>query len=221
MISKGIQFDNIHSYNDLNLILSGSKIPPAIPKTNYIDLVGGDGTLDLTEAHGEVKFNDRECQFIFTMNPSGGLSDEDFEAKKMKVSNALNGKMFNKITLDKDSDYYYTGRTTVSEFKSDKRLRQIVVLAKVKPYKYKQNQTVYAFNLTEEAEMVVLSNSRKSVVPEITCTNDNTQVVFGSFEKTLSAGTHKILDIQLKQGANVLKVSGSGTITFKYQEGDL
>ena len=56
MISKGISFDNIHSFYDLNLILSGVEITPAKPKTNYVDIVGGDGSIDMTEAHGDVKF---------------------------------------------------------------------------------------------------------------------------------------------------------------------
>lgn len=221
MIERGIQFDDIHSYYDLNLFLSGSKIPPAIPKTNYIELAGGDSVLDLTEAHGEVKFNDRDCEFTFTMNPSGGLKDEDFEAKKTEVSNALNGKRFNKITLDKDSDYYYTGRVTVNDYLSDRRLRQIVVTAKVKPYKYKQKETIVEVALTEEEQTVILKNSRKTVIPSFTCTDDNTQIVYGPFETVMNAGTHSYLDIQFKEGENVLKVSGSGTLTIKYQEADL
>jgi hypothetical protein len=219
MKGLGIYFDNIHSYYDLDLFLSkdGVEISPAEPKTVYVDVAGGDGSLDLTEAFGEVKFNDRECTFTFTVNPA---SDMTFEEKKTQVSNALNGKKC-KITLDKDADYYYTGRCAVNEYSQDRRLLQIVVSATVKPYKLKQNKTIATYTLTEKEQTVVLKNGRKSVVPEITCTNDNTVVVFGNVTETLSAGTHKILDIYLKEGSNILKLSGSGTITFKYQEGEL
>ena len=86
MIDRGISFGNIHSYYDLNLILSKAEIPPAEPKENYIDLPGGNGSLDLTEVHGEVKFKDREgCKFTFTMNPSSDLSDAAYEEKKTEV----------------------------------------------------------------------------------------------------------------------------------------
>lgn len=138
---KGITFGEIHSYNDLNLILSKVEIPPAKPKTNYIDIPGGDGSVDLTEAHGEVKFYDRECRFTFTMNPASDLSEAAWEAKKMEVSNALNGQKL-KITLDKDAEFYYLGRCEVNEYLSNKRLRQIVVVATVEPYKWKQEETV-------------------------------------------------------------------------------
>lgn len=217
---KGIKFNDIHSYNNLNLILSGSEISPALPKTNYIDIVGGNGTLDLTEVHGEVKYNDRDCSFTFTMHPSCDLTDEGFERKKTEVSNALNGKQC-KIILDKDSDYYYIGRCTVSDYLSDKRIRQIVITAKVAPYKYKVNETVVTVNLTSELQSITLSNGRKFVVPEITCSDDNTTVVFGTSSYTFNAGTHKNLGIQLVEGANIVQVKGTGTIEFRYREGDL
>lgn len=220
MIETGIYFGNIHSFYDLNLILSKVEIPPAKPKTNYIDIPGGDGSVDLTEAHGEVKYNDRDCKFTFTMNPAGNLSEAAFEEKKTEVSNALNGKEF-RITLDKDEEFYYLGRCEVNEYLSNKRVRQIVVTAKVKPYKFKQNVTVVICELSNEQKTVNINNGRKTVVPEITCTDDNAMVVFGSTSYSLAAGTHKILDIQFKEGNNQLKLSGTGTITFAWQEGEL
>lgn len=222
MIDRGISFDGIHSYYDLDLILSKVEIPPAVPKEEYIDLAGGNGSLDLTEVHGEVKFNDREgCKFTFTMNPANDLSDSAFEEKKTEVSNALNGKKIERITLDKDSDFYYQGRCKVDQYLSDRRIRQIVVTARVKPYKLKQNKTVSTFALSSTEQTVNIRNGRKTVVPLITCSASNAVVVFGSVTKTLSAGTHEILDFQLKHGDNIFKVSGSGTIKFEYQEGEL
>lgn len=219
MIALGISFDDIHSFYDLDLFLAknGVSIPPAQPKTNFVDLSGGDGSLDLTEAHGEVKYNDRPCKFTFTVNPS---SDMTFDEKKTQVSNALNGKKC-KIILDKDDEYYYIGRCAVNDYLQDKRILQIVVTATVSPYKLKKNETVATFTLTESEQNVILKNGRKSVVPEITCTNDNTRVVFGNVTKTLNEGTHKILDIYFKKGDNILKLSGSGSVTFKYREGEL
>ena len=222
MIETGVFFGNIHSFYDLNLILSGVLIPPATPKTNYVDVPGADGAVDLTEALGEVKYNDREgCKFTFSMNPADDLSEAAWEEKKTEVSNLLNGRKFNNITLDKDPDFYYTGRITVSEYLSNKRKRQIVVTGRLSPWKWKQNKTVVTFNLTESEKTVILLNGRKSVVPVFECTNDNTVVVFGGITKTMNAGTHKFLDICFKEGSNALKLSGTGTIKITYQEGEL
>ena len=220
MIETGIYFGDIHSFYDLNLILSKVEIPPAKPKTTYVDIPGGNGSVDLTEAHGEVKYYDRECKFTFTMNPSDDLSESAFEAKKTEVSNVLNGTKC-KITLDKDDEFYYLGRCEVSEYLSNKRLRQIVVLAKVQPYKFKQNVTELTFELSEEQKTVNIVNARKTVCPFIECSNDDAMILFGSASFALSAGTHKVLDIQFKQGNNQLVLSGVGTVTFRWQEGEL
>ena len=219
MKALGILFDDIHSYYDLDLFVcqDGISIPPAQPKTNFVDIAGGDGSLDLTEVHGEVKYSDRNCKFTFAVNPS---SDMTFEEKKTQVSNALNGKRC-KIILDKDDEFYYFGRCTVNEYLQDKRLLQIVVTATVHPYKMKVNETVVTFNLTGEEKTVNLMNSRKSVIPEITCTDDNVKFVFGAVETVLSSGTHNILDFQLKEGSNQFKLTGTGTVNFRYREGDL
>jgi hypothetical protein len=217
MLETGICFGEIHSYYDLNLVLAPFVPVPAQPKTNYIDLAGGDGSLDLSEVHGEVKFCDRDFTFTFTVHPADKMT---FDEKVTQVSNALNGNKC-KITLDRDEEYYWEGRCTVDSYLQDKRLKKIVVKAKVKPYKLKQNKTVSIFALTSTEQTVNIRNGRKTVVPLITCSADNTVVVFGSIEKVLSAGTHEILDFQLKHGDNIFKVSGSGTIKFEYQEGDL
>ena len=220
MIAKGILFGETHSFDDLDLILSACDIPPAQPKTTYVTIAGADGSVDLTEANGEVRFSDRDCTFTFTMNPSGDLSVAAYEEKKTEVSNLLNGREF-KITLDKDEDFYYQGRCTVDSYKSDGRIREIVVSAKVKPYKYKQSVTAVAIDLTSTPKTMNIANSRKSVVPEVTCTANNTVVMFGGATFNLSAGTHKILDIQFVEGNNAVTVSGTGTVTFKFQEAEL
>lgn len=133
---KGVKFNDIHSYKDLNLVLAPFQMPPAEPKTNFIDVPGADGSLDMTEALGEVKFNDRTGSMTFSVLPQ-----DDFEVKKTQVSNILNGLKC-KITLDKDPEFYYFGRLSVSDYKANKMLRQITVDFRVQPYKYKQTETV-------------------------------------------------------------------------------
>ena len=214
---NGVLFGDYHSYRDFELVLAPFEMPPAAPKTEYIAIPGADSELDLTEVHGEVKYSDRTPEFSFTVLPG---AQEDWETKKTRISNLLNGRKL-KITLDKDPEYYYIGRCTVNDIKSDRITHTITITAKVAPYKLKQNVTTVSVALTTAGKTVTLTNDRKSVCPMITCTNDNTMVEFNGNTFTLNAGTHKVLNIMLLQGENVLKVSGSGTITFTYQEGAL
>ena len=220
MISKGISFGELHSFWDLDLILASVEIPPASPKEDYIEIPGADGSLDMTEAHGEVKYADRTgVKFTFSMNPSGDLSEDAWEEKKKEVGNRLNGWR-GKITLDKDPEYFWEGRCKLDALSSSKRLRQIVVGARLAPYKLKTDVTSISVALTGNPFVIALTNSRKAVCPTITCTGDATLTVNGS-DFVLSPGTHKVLDIQLHEGETPVTVSGTGTITFEYQEGDL
>lgn len=220
MIDTGVLFNYIHSFYDLNLILSAVDISPAKPKTTYVDIPGADGSLDLTEAHGEVKYSDRTIKFTFTMNPAGDLSERAWEEKKMEVSNALNG-LACRITLDKDPDYYWQGRCSLDSYKSNKRVRQFVVAATVRPYKWKQSETVASFALSDVAQKVNIRNARKSVCPVITCTDDDTKIVFNGNTFSFNAGSHKNLNIRFTEGNNEVTISGAGLVAFAYQEGDL
>lgn len=219
MIDKGVLFNEIHSFFDLALILSGVDISPAKPKETYIDIPGADGSLDLTEAHGEVKYADRTIKLILSMNPGGDLSESAWEEKKLEVSNALNGKAC-RITLDKDPDYYWQGRCRLDSYTTQKRVRQFAIVATVHPYKWKQRDTVRSFDLSSTAQTVYIRNARKSVCPVIECSN-TAKIVFGENTINFGAGKHKNLDIRFTEGNNQLTISGTGTVTFTFREGDL
>ena len=222
-MARGVKFGDIHSWDNLDLILEPFVVPPAIPKTNLLDIPAGDGSLDLTEAFKVVRYHDRELVFNFTVNP---YSNKTFDEKITQVSNALNGKACN-IILDRDPDYYWEGRCIVNEHLQDKMIGRIVVKAIVRPYKMKAEETVAEFDLTSDWKQVALRNSKKIVAPTITCTNNGTQVVYYndvldiSVSDTFDAGVHKDPYIQLTHGANLIQIAGTGTITFKYREGDL
>lgn len=207
---KGIKFNEVHSYRDLNLVAAPFEIAPAKAKTNYLEIEGADGSLDLTEAHGEVKFSDREGSLTFYALPG-----DDWEAKKTEVSNFLNGLQC-KMTLDKDPNYYYFGRFTVNDYKSDKMLRQIVIDYRLKPYKYKKNITTKT--LPSGTHNIVCD--RMPVIPEIT-TTASTTFTFKGGSYTVGAGTNQLLNIRFTEGNNQITISTSGSVTFKYQEGAL
>lgn len=336
---KGMWFGDLHSFDHLNLILSEVDIPPAVPKTYFVDNPGGEGSIDLTEALGEVRFKDRTCSFVFHVLP-----EDNFEEKKTQVSNLLNGKRC-KIRLDKDPGYYWDARCTVDEYHCDRMIRKIVVGAVVAPYKLKCVKTmkvahfcgknlfvdipgrytrtrdyfvcpvvlevgktytasvklngtamtnivvaiapsgdVYAelkegvisiikiggsyyakttftvddtwtapklaiytteatvgsvfanydiqleagndatdyevYTPASDAQEIALTNGRKTVVPNIICTNEAT-ITHNGNEYNLNAGTHKFLDIQLREGETPVSVIGTGAVAFVYQEGDL
>lgn len=215
---NGIKFGSIHSYTDLNLILSSVSISPATPKMTFVDVPGADGSLDLTEALGEIKYKDREATFVFTTLPS-----DDIMTKYSQVSNALNGVRFEKIILDDDPNWYWTGRCYVSAHNKDYPISKITVTAKLNPWKMKRQITSVQASIGTEYSNISLTNSRKHVVPSITCETETT-IKFGTTETTISTGTHVLLDIVLVEGNNTIQAKtteGSSTIKILYGEGEL
>lgn len=224
MIETGIYFDDLHSYHDFGLVLSAVDIPAATPKTNYVDIPGGDGSVDLTEALGDVKYNDRECTFTFTAGKS--INESEWEELKTKVNNALNGKTFKKITLEKDPDYFYSGRCSINGYAINKRLRQIIVNARVAPWKFKQAKTIITAEVDTDLDHPIsmyLPNSRRSVFPEVSISGTDFTIGSDEGEFHYTDGTYTVKNhyFRLKEGITKVLVSGHGTISFSYQEGDL
>lgn len=216
---KGIKFGEVHSYFDLNLILSQCNIKPPKAKTNYIDIPGADGTLDLTEAFGDVKYGDRTGSVVFSVLPS-----DDWELKKSEISNFLHGQRFD-ITLDTDPDYYYQGRCSVNDYKSDKKNRQISVDLTLNPWKLKQDITTVAVTSGINSYVPVKVNLSNDRMPAIVTANVkyNVNITYGDASWQLGTGKHTLLDLHLSYGENILDVKGAtgSAVTFTYQEGSL
>ena len=208
---KGVKFGNLHSWDDFSLILSEKKIGSPSPKTETIDIPGGDGVLDLTEFFGEVRYNNRPLEFVFSTK----VPQSEFLALFSRVQNALHGqKMW--IVLDDDPEWFYVGRITVSEWKSDKAIGKLTIDCDCEPYKTKINETVVFAEVTEETT-VILPNSKKRVVPTIDITG-TVNLTYGVNFYALSEGRYDLPAVILENGNNSILLSGSGTATFTYLE---
>lgn len=211
---KGIKFDDLHSYRDFSLILASKNIKAPTPKTNLIEIEGADGVLDYSEYFGEIKYNNRQVSFEF----STIVDQSEFLNLFSEIQNALHGKKM-KITLEDDPEFYYLGRVTVNEWKSNGRIGKITVEADCDPYKYKLKPTVNSFSVSG-TKAVVFENLRKSVVPQFTTTAEF-NIAFSGHNYTKSAGIFEIPALQFVAGENVVTFTGTGTVTVEYLEGGL
>ena len=214
---KGIKFGNYHSYRDFGLILATKTIGSPSPKTETIDIPGGDGVLDLTEFFGETKYDNRSLSFEF----SSLVIPSEFMSLFSRVQNALHGKKMT-IILDDDPDWYYIGRISVSEWKADRNIGQLVVDCDCEPYKY-QIGTTEVYRSISGTSTFTLPTSRKRVVPEVKVTSSSgLSITYGSGNLwTLASGSYLLPELELVEGDNPITVTGTGTITFTYTQGTL
>ena len=214
---KGIMFGIYHSWNDFQLILATKTIGTPQPKTETIDIPGGDGVLDLTEFFGETKYKNRNLSFEF----SSMVIPSDFMSLFSMVQDALHGKKL-PIILDDDPGWQYIGRISVSEWKVDRNIGKLTIDCDCEPYKYQIRPTVVTKSISGTLNFT-LPNSRKRVVPEVKVTSGSgLTVTFGSGSVwTLASGSYLLPELELTEGDNPVTVTGTGTITFTYTQGKL
>lgn len=185
------------------------------PKTNYIQIPGRDGDLDLTEALGDVYYNDRNLQ-ISLVHPSDVWYD-DYE----QLVSQFHGKQCH-VKFGNDPDWYWTGRLEVGAYSA--KDHDLSMTAKVFPYKLSADEITESITVSgateETAETVTLTAGRMNVTPQAVVTGSIT-LKWGSRTVALSEGTYYVSGLLLTSGENEVDVWGTGTVTFKYRNGSL
>lgn len=214
---KGVTFGNLHSYRDLKLLLNSKEIGSPEVKVRKIDIEGADSSLDLTDFFGEAKFENVVHKFQF----STIVPQAQFLSLFSTVKNALHGKKM-RVILDDDPLFYYVGRCSVSGFTNEKNVGMVSVECDCEPYKYKAEKTVVKATVADSAT-VTLNNSRKRAVPEVVvATSGSIRIEYqGSNIWDLGSGSYTLPELELVEGANAVKLTGTGTVTFTYQEAGL
>lgn len=214
---RGITFGEYNTAEDWGLTMSTKKIPLPAPKTTLVSVPGRDGDIDMTEAlDGVVHYDDRPASFVFEMLE--GTPQKRIELVK-EISRAIHGKLLKIIDQDDYPGYYLIGRVSVTDISHNKAYSTIKVSATCRPWRYAINKAARTIVLTSLARVVVLNNDGDRVVnPTITVSGYMT-MEFGTSSAQLSAGTYVLPSFRLKPGLNTLKLSGSGSAVFTYQEG--
>lgn len=210
----------VRTSEDLHLIQQSVVVTPAPPKLDLIDLPGGDGSIDRTEALGGVRYGDRTITWTFALYPG-----DDWYAKQSEVSAALSGRRWY-IELSEDEGRWYRGRISVSAYNRDRALRQITVTAQCEPWIYAAELTTVTASLysvsSGEWTTVAIEGSGR-VVPEVWLDQDAEVTyhdAYGGGQKTITLeaptpGTLAKLDDEdvIKSG---LEIAGEEAERFVY-----
>ena len=200
---KGITFGSLHSYRDLNLILSRKEMGSPVIKEKKIEIEGADSVLDLTDFFGEAKYDNVTHKFDF----STMVAASEFLSLFSTIKNALHGKKM-RIILDDDPLFFYMGRLHVSKFTNEKNIGIISIEADCEPFKYKLNKTAILHSFSGK-------NLFNCINPSI-ATAYNTAVTSlptGVRVTSLSPGQWRFAQFKIAP----IKVLAGRTITLSYK----
>lgn len=224
-----------NTWDDWHLIPATRPLfnPPTV-KENMVNIPGGDGVLDLTASlAGRPTYNNRTGSWTFYVQ--NGFKDWSVLYSEIMVY--LHGQTF-KAILEDDPEYFYEGRFSVNQWKSDKDYSQIVINYNVGPYKKEINNTgsdwlwdPFNFetgiirnykNLPVLTSLtVVVEGDMMDSVPVIIASASGMQVTYEGKTYSLSKGANTIPQIVLHSGENTLVFTGQGTITIENTGGRL
>lgn len=216
----GVQINTTRTLDDYGLcLMSNLSIPAPTIKDNLIDVPGADGTINASYIlTGGPVFNNIEITFSLFKR----AEERELHRIRSELMNAFQGRMVD-VFFPTDTEHYYSGVIMFGEI-SDYNSGIIPVRLLASPWKMKSEPTTVArSDLSTSYKQLQLPNERRPVVPSITVAQTTTLLWNGN-TYTVNAGTHRLLDIQLQQGANLLKAkvsSGTGSISVTYQEASL
>lgn len=133
-----ITIGTYNTWEDWRLIPAAPPfIPPPPVRKNFVELPGGNGSINLTNfLTGSPHYGMREGTWEFV------ITNQNITREQMGsiIVSALHGKWFDKIVLEDDPDYYYSGFLEVSGPKVGKSFSSIAIAFTINPFKHKLSQ---------------------------------------------------------------------------------
>jgi len=210
-----IRFGTKWAHADYGLIVAPYAIPMPEPQTNFVDIPGRDGALDLSEAFGTVRYADRIISLtLYARAP--------FDTLISAFAVGVHGRRMN-VIFDRDPTFYYDARVTLEDVERHTGYCELSLECRARPYKLGHFETTITILPTGSAT-VTLSNTRMPVVPTITVTAGMTlmfTLLGKDYTVNLSVGTHVIPSLVLIEGDTAIEITGTGRITFTYRKGTL
>ena len=223
-----------NTWNDWHLIPATRPLfnPPSV-KESTIDIPGGDGALDLSTAlSGRPIYNNRTGSWTFYV-------ENDFKPWSTlysEIMEYLHGQTL-RAWLEDEPEYYYEGRFSVNEWKSEAQWSQIVIDYNVGPYKKHEagdsNWLWDPFNFETDriqtyknlqvrgALSVTVAGEAQSVIPILVSSVNNMRVTFNGTTYTLKKGNNRFDTIVVTQGDNLFVFTGTGKVSINVVGGRL
>lgn len=233
-----VTYGEKNTWEDWHLIPKSRPLfnPPEV-KTNYVDIPGANGSLDLSEVlTGYPVYENRTGSHeYYVMN-----GYQPWDVLYSEIMNYLHGKRL-VATLEDDPSSYYEGRFSVNSWKSDRNWSSIVIDYEVYPYKRDFETSVddwlwdpfdFETGIINETNNLTVSGSLtitvigkgEPVVPVITVTTPDEsgmEVTFKGTDYNLTDGENLNPNIMIVSGENTITFTGNGTVSLTYRGGSL
>ena len=233
-MSTGVIFDDrIHTERDWGLRLLSVYIPMPDPKTQILDIPGGDGSIDLTEINGRPAYNDRDgVELVFD------LMDGSYESWFLEYSQfaaEVHGRKV-KMVLDDDPDHYYMVRLKLDGKKSNPVYGQITFSGTAEPFKYDLVATnepwlwdtfnfetgvireIEEVEITAENNKVTIIGAGIDTPPVFAVSQaDNLKLTYGGRTYTLKVGRNRFPAVRVGKEDVTLTFSGTGKFEVEYR----
>lgn len=191
-------------------------------QTNFVSVLGLNGSLDLTEQDGSVFYNSVNRSWRFE-KVTKITEYDDVERESRILRKAISGKS-GAVIFDADQSYYYNCRITKVDVSCEEDGRLVcIVTAHCDPYRYKVAETIVggAVSTSRQFDLV---NSVMEVSPLVVLDAEmtlNYSIRGSSFQVVLNSGSHYVDTLVLYEGTTSVTVTGSGNIEFRYRQGEL
>lgn len=218
-MERSVGFNDYDSWRDWGCILTQKNVTPPEPKTNYIELDGMSGSLDLSEAlSGEVTYHD--CVFTATFWTCNGTRAG--RARMLdSITSALHGRKMRIYDPDRINHYLY-GRVKILRRVNNQAYAEFSIQAVCDPWWYSMYEHSPSISVagTESVEWSIRNWGDKTICPDITV-EGNVKFTCNGVTSEATTGQYKVTTFKLFSGSNTIMVSGNGTLTLTYREGSL
>ena len=214
MTRRAFYFDKWNTWHDWRCTLTAKDLTPPKPKTKLVSVEGAHGSLDLTEAlTGEPVYETREASASFMCSEG---THREREVLLRRITAAIHGRRLPIIDPD-DPEHYLLGRVTIKKAVNSAAYLSFETEATCDPWRYAVEETVRQVPVSGTVSAVLNNDGDLTICPTLVV-DGTVDIEYDGYVIRKMSGTYKVADLRLRNGANVLTLTGHGSVTFLYRE---
>lgn len=227
----GIRFNNLHSYDDLDLLVleknittpTKAKVKESVPFMN--------GTYDFSNLYGGNCFSERTLEFTFKVKHNNRIG---LEFMRTKIENWLMGTNTQvKLIEDDLPGYYYLAECEAIDFEDFNRFGKLKATFAAYPFKigesYEGNNLWDDFNfeldVLQDTKFTIsgtnnvnIYNSSAIDIEPVIVASSNFEIIKDNKKFIVEVGESKDYRFKLSKGNNNLTIKGNGSIEFRFRK---